>query len=134
MSNARSPREVCSITIGIKGLIDAPPGRGSTVSYRRGPSPAPGSIASRARARGRRRLGEWALRLEAGGLDQAVHGGGTEDALDLVLDLLPESALDVGAQLLEGVELARRSREVVVDRRQHLLLQLFDGHLDLCRR
>src|SRR5881227_2896846 len=55
MSNARSPREVCSITIGINGLMLAPCCRGSTVSCRSGEIPCRGSRCSR--ARGRRRPG-----------------------------------------------------------------------------
>src|SRR6266540_5006994 len=53
MSKARSPREVCSITIGIRGLMQAPSGRGSTVSYRESPFPSPVSTAARGHVRAR---------------------------------------------------------------------------------
>ena len=47
--------------------------------------------------------------------------------LGLLLDLLAQARLDVGAQLGERVELARGARELVVERRQHLLLDLLDA-------
>ena len=50
-----------------------------------------------------------------------------EGALDLLLELLAQARLDVGAQLVERVELARGARELVVERRQHLLLDLLDA-------
>src|SRR3954468_14753183 len=48
MSNERSPREVCSITIGTSGLMLAPCCRGSTVSQSFRASPSRASTASRA--------------------------------------------------------------------------------------
>ena len=62
--------------------------------------------------------------------DEDVDGGGAERGVDLVLELRAETALDVGAQLGDRVEFARRLRQVVVDRRQHLLLQLLQRHRD----
>ena len=47
-----------------------------------------------------------------------------------VLHLLAQPALDVAAQLGERVELARSARQVVVDRRQHLLLHVVQHDLD----
>ena len=41
-----------------------------------------------------------------------------------------EARLDLGAQLGERVELARGTRELVVELGQHLLLDLLDGHAD----
>ena len=56
--------------------------------------------------------------------DERVGCVGPELGLDLVLDLLAQARLDVGAQLGERLELARGAREIVVERRQHLLLDL----------
>ena len=72
------------------------------------------------------RLDERARRLDVRRLDERVGGGGAELRLDLVLDLLAEALLDVGAQLGERVELARGARQLVVERRQHLLLELLE--------
>ena len=44
----------------------------------------------------------------------------------VLLELLADLALDVGAQLVERVELGRGARQLVVERRQHLLVQLLD--------
>ena len=79
------------------------------------------------RARG---VDERAAGLDAGRLDELVDGGGADGALDLLLDLLAEAGLDVRAKLVERVELARGARQLVVERRQHLLLELLDGELD----
>src|SRR4029078_3392289 len=74
MSNARSPREVCSITIGINGLMQAPCFRGSTASSLERPLLFRASTASRApgraraeSARPRARVGElWRNPLDLG--------------------------------------------------------------------
>ena len=62
--------------------------------------------------------------------DERVDGVRAEGVLDLGLELLAETALDVGAQLGQRVELARRARELVVELGQHLLLDLLDRDLD----
>ena len=53
-----------------------------------------------------------------------------EGVLDLGLELLPQPALDVGAQLGDRVELAGGARELVVELGQHLPLDLLDRDLD----
>ncbi len=58
---------------------------------------------------------------------------GAEGILDLHLQLLAEPRLDVGAQVGQRVELARRARELVVELGQHLLLDLLDRDLDRSR-
>ena len=55
MSNERSPRDVCSITIGISGLIRSPCCRGSTISSRRRAFPCRASRSPRAPLRARPR-------------------------------------------------------------------------------
>ena len=75
-------------------------------------------------------LDERAGRLDLRGVDERVGGGGAEPGLDLLLDLLADPLLDVGAQLRERVELAARAGEVVVERRQDLLLHVLERHLD----
>ena len=55
-----------------------------------------------------------------------------EGRIDLGVELLPQRALDTRAQVAERVELARGARQIVVERRQHLLLYL--AHRDLDRR
>ena len=42
-----------------------------------------------------------------------------------------QALLDLGAQLLERLELARCARQLVVERRQHRLLELLQGRLGL---
>ena len=253
MSNDRSPRDVCSITIGIRGLIDSPRFRGSTISSRPAGFSLSGvqiasraaccsgsigftSAASRSSAARRRRssrsaswwpcaqmssiiasasspdasacsrissltsssetvipalsatrlerelagdrlrrlgadlarehLGRLAGRLEVGlGRDPAVRERADEAVqaargpalstsgpapctfeartssstaaarnarLDPLLERGADPALDVAAQLVERVELARRARELVVDLRQHLLVDVLDGDVDGC--
>ncbi len=60
-------------------------------------------------------------------LDELVDGGGAERAFELLLDLAEQPALDLAAQLVERVELACGLRQLVVERRQHALLDLLDG-------
>src|SRR5262249_57266793 len=76
---------------------------------------------------------EWSGRLDVRSLDERIGGGRAELGLDLLLDLLAESALEIGAQAGERVELARRLCQLVVERRQNLLLQLLEHDLDLRR-
>src|SRR6185437_16241101 len=66
--------------------------------------------------------------------DELVDRSRTEDALDLLLDLAAQTALDVGLQLVERLELGGGARQLVVERRQHLLLQLLDGDRRLTAR
>ena len=56
-----------------------------------------------------------------------------EGAVDLLLDGGAHAALDVGAQLGQRVELARRARQLVVDLGQHLLVHVLDGDADAQR-
>src|SRR5438445_562675 len=127
MSNERSPRDVCSITIGINGLMSgwllAAGGPQFRLCRRfflvRGPDPLA-------------RLG-----LLGGDTldvrDDAVEGSGQADVLALGLDLRPDAVVNVGAQLVERVELGGRARKLVVQRWQHLLLDLLHRRLDAGR-
>src|SRR5438046_471372 len=124
MSNERSPREVCSITIGINGLMLAPCCRGSTVSSLAGRIPCRVSRCSHGRARAR--LGQRSSCLNTRLLDEQVRSRGAEVGLGLLLEDVPDALLDVGSQLLQGVELARGARHLVVERRQLLLLDLLE--------
>src|SRR5919201_2037698 len=65
---------------------------------------------------------------EVRSLDERVDRGRAELRLRLLLEHLANAPLDVLAQLGEGVELACGTCEVVVQRRQHLLLQLLQRH------
>src|SRR5579884_1195968 len=67
---------------------------------------------------------ERATRRVARRLHERVCGGCAEAAVELLLDLRPQALLDVRAQLGQRVELRRAPRELVVERRQHLLPQL----------
>ena len=59
-------------------------------------------------------------------LDELVDRGGAERARQLVVDLRAQPAFDVGAQLVERVELGGGLRQLVVERRQDALLQFLD--------
>ena len=75
--------------------------------------------------------------LHLGRAHELVDGRDAEGGVDLRVELLAERALDARAQLGERVELARRARQLVVERRQDLLLHLAHGDLDgrgRCRR
>ena len=74
----------------------------------------------------RARLDERAADLDVRGLDERVDRGGAELRLGLLLEHVVHPLLEVGAQLGERVELARGARQLVVERRQHLLLDLLD--------
>ena len=63
----------------------------------------------------RARLDEGARGLDPGDLHERVHGVGAEGGLGLLLEHLADAPLDVGAQLVERVELARGARELVVE-------------------
>ena len=76
----------------------------------------------------RPRLDERAAGLDLRGVDERVDGGRAEPPLELVLELLAQLALDVGPQLVERVELAHLARELVVERRQDLLVDLLQRH------
>ncbi len=56
-----------------------------------------------------------------------------ELGVELDLELVVKAFLDVGAQLVERLELRGRARKLVVERRQHLLLDLLDRNGDRCR-
>src|SRR5207247_9270568 len=95
----------------------------------RGPAGLQGAPEGRGQRGGARldgRRGGSHVRLD----DEPVDGGGAERAIALAVELPPEPALDVGAQLGEAVELAGSAREVVVERRQYLLLELLHRHVD----
>ena len=77
------------------------------------------------------RLDERVGDLDVGRLDELVDRGGAEVGFELGLDRLAQARLDLGAELLEGLELARRSRKLVVERRQDRLLELLHGRLGL---
>ena len=64
-------------------------------------------------------------------LDELVDRAGAEVGLELGLDRLAQPRLDLGAQLLERLELARRPRKLVVERRQDRLLDLLQRRLGL---
>ena len=78
-------------------------------------------------------LDERAGRLDVRSLHERVGGGGAELRLPLLGDLLADPLLEVGAQLGQGVELAGGARQVVVDRREDLLLHVLERDLDGCR-
>ena len=69
-------------------------------------------------------LVETASRLVVPSLAVGLVPRGTELLVQLLLQLLAQGRLDVGAQRLERLELGHRARDVVVERRQHLLLDL----------
>src|SRR5215831_6753648 len=77
-------------------------------------------------------LDEGARGLDARRLDERVDRVGTEGGLRLLFQQVADALLDVGSQFVERVELARGTRQVVVERREHLLLQFLerDGRLD----
>src|SRR3954453_22790329 len=75
-------------------------------------------------------LHERAARLDLRRLDELVDDARAEAFVGPRLEVLLEALLDVGAQLREGVELARALRQVVVEGRQLLRLDLLDGHRD----
>ena len=76
------------------------------------------------------RLDQWGGRLDVRCVDEGVGRGRPELRLGLLLDLLADALLEVRAQLGQRVELARRARELVVDRREDLLLHLLERDLD----
>ena len=81
--------------------------------------PAPLDRADEARGQlGRPPLDHRLERVERRGVDERVDGVLAEQELELGLELLAQPRLDVGAQLRERLELAGRSRELVVERRQ----------------
>ena len=75
----------------------------------------------------RARLDERPGGVDLRGGDERVGDVGPELRLRLLRDLAAQARLDVGAQLVERVELARRARKLVVELRQHLLLDLLDA-------
>src|SRR5206468_13117546 len=76
--------------------------------------------------RARAGLDERAGGLHAAGLGEQVHRGGAKLRLGLLLEYVADALLDVGAQLRERLELARALRQLVVERRENLLLQLLE--------
>ena len=68
--------------------------------------------------------------LDGRGVDEGVERVRAETGLELALELLPQSGLDVGAQLGDRLELRDGARELVVGGGQHLLLDLLDRHVD----
>ena len=64
-------------------------------------------------------------------VDERVDGRLAKRRLGLVGDRLAQPLLDLGAQLGERVELARRLRQVVVDLGEHGLLDLLERHQDV---
>src|SRR5207249_7500282 len=87
--------------------------------------PPPFERAEQAREQlARATLDERPVGVDVGGLDERVDSRRPEGALRGVLRLLAQARLDLAAELVERLELARGAREVVVERRQHLLLDL----------
>src|SRR5438309_1163816 len=126
MSNARSPREVCSTTMGTSGLTGSP-------------CPTSGWLAGSPKGRLLGRVLVVAGGPQAGaGLGLPVRGGAGElggtaqGAQDLGavagdglgLELLAQGGLDRGAEVRDGAELAGRGRQLVVER---TLVALPDG-------
>ena len=68
--------------------------------------------------------------VDLGGGDERVERGGPELGFELLLQLAAEARLDLLAQLRDGVELAGRPGELVVDGREHLLVDLLDARRD----
>src|SRR5438445_250495 len=115
MSNARSPRGVCSITIGTRAI-------GISLSLarlgRRGPSPA--------LSRGPNDLIISSIsRQNPGVADEQLEGPAVAQSAPQRLEL----SAQLGAERREARELAERLRELIVQLRQHLLLHL--DELDL---
>src|SRR5436305_184906 len=121
MSKARSPREVCSTTMGTNGLMGY-----SLLPGVQSFGACAGCSFSGVQQLARAQLDEWAGRDEVGGANELVDSGCAEEPLELLVDLRPEPLLDLAAQLAERVELGRVLRELVVERRQYALLQLLE--------
>src|SRR3954471_5171080 len=75
----------------------------------------------------RARLDERPGRIQLRRVDERVDRIRPKLRLDLLRDLLEEARLDVAAQLGERLELTCRTRELVVDLGELLLLDLLDG-------
>ena len=73
-------------------------------------------------------LDQHGVHRDVRGLDQLVDCRLAEGSLLLGGDLRQQPAFDLRAQLVQRLELARGARQLVVERRQHLLLDLLDGH------
>src|SRR4051794_13255466 len=78
----------------------------------------------------RAHLDEWPVRVHACRAYERVHGRTPELPFELGRDLLAQIVLEIRTQLDERIELAHLPREVVVQRRQHLLVDLLDLRLD----
>src|SRR5438105_3551896 len=124
MSNERSPRDVCSITIGINGLINYSllAGVHKVVSdWSRSFSGVQSDAAALEREgepleeRPSARLDERPRRLHLRCLGERAHDLLPERRLRLELEVVAQPGLDVLAELGEGLELARRAGEVVVE-------------------
>src|SRR6266851_1822517 len=76
---------------------------------------------------------EWTRHLHLRGFDEPVERGAPEGLVDFRFDLLSDALLDVGSELVDGVELGGGARELVVELREHLLLDLFHDRMDLDR-
>src|SRR5437016_5061559 len=106
MSNERSPREVCSITIGINGLIRLAPSGHGQVLLEADAAPldrADQPVQQLARAH----VDERAAGLHLRRLDELVDDRRAEGALDLGVELLAQPVQDVRAELPDRFELAR---------------------------
>ena len=101
------------------------------LEVRGGLDPAPAERADEAVEQlTRPRLDERAGALDVRGGDERVDGGRPEGGVDLLLDRGADAPLDVGPQLGERVELAGGARELVVELRQHLLVDVLDRDRD----
>ena len=61
------------------------------------------------------RLDERAAGVDSRGVDEGVGDGGAEGGLDLDVELRADALLDVGAELVERVELGGGARQLVVE-------------------
>ena len=102
-----------------------------TSKYVVGLDPAPAERADEAVEQlPRPRLDERAGTLDVRGGDERVDGGRPVGGVDLLLHRSADAPFDIGLQLGERVELARRARELVVELRQHLLVDVLDRDRD----
>src|SRR5919202_7767 len=81
--------------------------------------------------RARARVDDGAVDAGVRGVDELVERGAAEALLHVRLDLGAQPLLDFGLEVHERVEFGRGLGEVVVERRQHLLLDLLHRRLDV---
>ena len=76
-----------------------------------------------------RRVDERSRHADVRRLDEAVERRAAKGLVGIRFELLAQPLFDVGTELVDRVELGGGARELVVERRQHLLLDLLHRHL-----